>query len=108
MFGDWKVDVVYRPEYLGYVVYMSRKMPNGQEFITKDGKTEVLKPGDFIKSDKQYCFAILDPDQVQRLADAFANKGIHTVNDNVNKGKLEATEKHLEDMRNIVFKGKHV
>ena len=106
MFGEWKVDVVYRPEYLGYAVYMSRKMRGRHDFLNASGKVTSVDEGKAMNLDKQYVFAILDPDQVQGIADAFANVGIHTVNDHKNAGLLEATQNHLEDMRSIVFKTK--
>lgn len=36
---------------------------------------------------------------IKAIADYASNEGLNTENENLLKGKLEATEKHLEDMR---------
>ena len=43
-------------------------------------------------------------DFLKALLDALSDKNIKTENENLLMGKFVATEKHLEDMRKIVFK----
>lgn len=43
-------------------------------------------------------------DFLKALLDALSDKNIKTENENLLMGKFTATEKHLEDMRKIVFK----
>jgi hypothetical protein len=101
--GEWKVQIVYAPGKISNEVYIYRKLPSGQEFLTKDGNSQMVTEGG-PTNDNLY-FAVLDDDQLQEFANALANKGVRTTNDSKNEGLLEATNNHLQDMRKLVFKG---
>lgn len=73
------------------------------------GKTEVLRSGGMVETIdtgvKPEPTLELFPETLQALANALAEVGIKP-QEGYLEGKLEATEKHLEDMRTLVFKKK--
>ena len=104
MFGDYKVQIIERPGTFSNRIYLYKVIPgHGTEYITYKAEVQILKRGEAVKDDELY-FAEMTPDQLQAFAEALANKGIKTTQDSVAQGKLQATEKHLEDMRLITFK----
>jgi hypothetical protein len=104
-FGEWKAQLIERPGVVGYQLYLYRVQHDGKEFLKADGTAILVKAGALEDVDSIY-FASLTNDQIQTLAEAFANKGIQTQNDHKNAGLLEAQKAHLEDMRSLVFKKK--
>lgn len=72
-----------------------------------NGRTEILRdnswyPVDVGAIDQKPTLELM-PQELQGLADALAEKGIKP-QEGFLEGKIEATEKHLEDMRKLVFK----
>lgn len=100
-FGDWEVQIHNNPGYMKNVIYLWRRMPGGTEFLTHKGEVVTVQEGAL---DRDVYFAEMDDEQLQQLANAIANHGVRTTNDSKNEGLLEATNKHLEDMRKLVFK----
>lgn len=100
--GEYKVHIAYSPENLGWFVYLMQNTTQGRLFLLPQGKTKLVKQGETYSGDKLY-FAILQHEEMQALAQAFADNGIKTKDNSLMEGKLQATEKHLEDMRKLVF-----
>lgn len=106
MFGEYTVQIIDNPGYANSRVFLFKKQgPHGTEFLTHTGDRILVAPATELKHEELY-FADLDPDQLQALANALSKRGIKTNADSIAEGKLLATEKHLEDMRKIVFEGK--
>ena len=90
------VDVGYR---FTRDVFIFRRSLGGAEFIQNDGTALFVADG----SAEQPKPAIqLDPEALQALADELAHVGYKPQKGFI-EGKLNATEKHLEDMRKLVF-----
>jgi hypothetical protein len=96
MTNNWLVKIIDKGYKITRDIYIFRR--------TFDGKTELLN-GEVIEyginPDKPTLE--LDPDQLQEFANALNDIGINPKKEFI-EGKLEATEKHLEDMRKLVFK----
>ena len=82
-------------------------------FIEREGKRYIAKPIEleFIEYDgaaKAEPTLVLDrflaPKFLKALAEALDKEGVKTENDYKLQGILEATKKHLEDMRRLVFR----
>lgn len=76
-------------------------MDGKQEFFVQDGehyKTCVVERGDAIKP-----FFTVPHDLLPDLLKALHNQGVKLPDKGHTEGKLEATSKHLEDMRALVF-----
>lgn len=95
---NWRVKIVDVGYKVSKEIFIFRRLPNG--------KTEILQEGGVITSD--YGVAPkptieLYPEMLQELANELSNSGFKP-KEGYMEGKLLATEKHLEDMRKIVFK----
>jgi hypothetical protein len=81
------------------------KNGDGKRLIAKNidlvfepiGECEVVKPTIELSNEFAYDF-------LQALTDALNNEGYVPKEKSFLEGKIEATEKHLEDMRKLVFK----
>ena len=71
----------------------------GMEFLQKDGYWQNVKEG---SCEAVIPTLVLSPDLLPKLADELARNG-YRAEQGFDKGKLEATEKHLEDMRRLTF-----
>ena len=97
---NWKVKIIDK----GYTTLMDIFMyhdvyGNKIEMVAKGGDTlEVFEDGTV----KDPSFK-LTREQLQAFANALNDMGISPQKEYI-EGKLEATEKHLEDMRKLVFK----
>lgn len=87
-------------------VFMFEYLGDGnREFTRADGSKHLEKRGDQAKEeDIIFCRLPFKADKL--LADELSRLGIKTDNDHKIAGTLEATNRHLEDMRALVFKGK--
>jgi len=90
------VDVGYR---FTRDVFIFRRTLGGTEFIQGDGAGLFVAEGEAIPPKPAIQ---LDPEALQALADELARTGYKPQKGFV-EGKLNATEKHLEDMRKLVF-----
>lgn len=106
MFGDWKVQLLEEPGMVGYKLYLHSTTLNHQkQFLTKGGlEIETIEEAG-VPVDKDLSFCHLNHDQLKAIVEAFSEKGFKTSNDHKIEGLLKATNKHLEDMRTLVFKG---
>jgi hypothetical protein len=95
---NWKVQIIDRPGMFGKDLHIFRTDHTGEMFhLYSKGEEQVGKGG--------YADASLHltEEMLQGLADQLLSMGIKPQQGFV-EGKLEATEKHLEDMRTLVFK----
>ena len=103
MKDNWEAKIVECPGIMLKELYLFRDGPEGREFITHSGSIAIKKHGDYIVSEELH-FARMSDNQLQAFANGLALEGIKTTNDSKNEGILQATERHLEDMRSLVFK----
>lgn len=106
---DWHVQTDRPPGFAGVRIYIWRKLPNGdREFMVEGGKiAKTFKDEVALKTPSEVTFATLDDDQVaDQLLAALQKGGFTLPKADHTAGKLEATERHLEDMRKLVFKDK--
>jgi len=94
---NWNIKIIDRGFKLQRDIYIFRQ--------TFDGKMKMLDGKIYeIGAQPEKPSLELDIEQLQEFASALNELGINPKKEFV-EGKLEATEKHLEDMRKLVFKG---
>ncbi len=101
---NWEARVVFNPGRITNSIYISRYRPGHggvREFLRPDDMVVTQIPGKPLK-EEEIVFANLDDDQIRALVVAFDKHGVKRPDAGFTEGKLEATEKHLEDMRSIV------
>lgn len=110
MDGDWKIQINsldYKLESHVFIYRFAGNMIHWVEFKSpelvihsepyREGGADQVKPAFVARRDEAFGIA--------KAFVSFANsQGIKNGEETFVKGKLEATEKHLEDMRNLVFK----
>jgi hypothetical protein len=100
---DWIIRIVDKGYKTERDIYIYRKHFGGKiEVMGADNTTTIYEEGGAIPDNPTLQ---LSPEALQALADALDKIGI-TPKQGFVEGKLEATEKHLEDMRSIAFKKK--
>lgn len=104
-FGEWKAQLVDKFGYKGKAFYLYVDKGSERIFLTQDGTRVVVQEGSRLEDDK-ILFAVFDDDSLQAIVDAFANAGIKPSEASKTEGLLVATERHLDDMRALVFKTK--
>jgi hypothetical protein len=105
MFGEWEVKIVDSIVRMGYYIYLTKRTKEGRVFISNNGEMIHTLTGEQIdKNEEEISFAFLEPDQLKALAEGISAAGVKTQSDFKNEGLLQATNKHLEDMRSLVFK----
>lgn len=95
---NWEIRIIdkgYEPD---RSVYIYRLLYDGK-IMTLDGK--VYGAGDAVPDEP---VMKLSPEQLQAFADELNAVGYKPQKGFI-EGKLEATEKHLEDMRSLILKG---
>ena len=100
----WRVKFVERPEKCGHEMYIYRETQIGiKEFMIfpKMLEFQTIKAGDEVSNG-----LYLSDDLFQKLVDS-VHKDFKPSEGKFTEGKLEATEKHLEDMRKLVFTPPH-
>lgn len=99
MKNEWTIKIVD----VGYTftrdVFIFRRMLGGTEFIQNDGTAFFVAEGSAEQPKPAIC---LDAEALQALADELA-RTVYKPQKGFIEGKLDATEKHLEDMRKLVF-----
>lgn len=94
MSGDWKIKIVDVGYKFTRDIYIFRRLHNG--------KTEILGVGEIKDGDEPKEPTLeLDPQQLQELANTLADNGFKPQKGFV-EGKLQATEKHLSDLRHLL------
>jgi len=105
-FGDYEVLIVQRPLVAPYRIFMYRKISDTEvEYVTKNG-IEICKDEYKYFDEEKFMFGQMYDGQLRNFADAITKMGIQPKDVSVAEGKLQATEKHLEDMRTLVFNKK--
>ena len=100
--GPWRAE--FEREYLTsrYNVYLFSGTGDSRTFLCKDGVGKTIPYGESTeKSD--VIFAQMTQEQLQAMIDGLSELGLKTNRDSIAEGKLQATEKHLDDMRRIVL-----
>lgn len=94
--NDWIIQILDNPAQLTRRIYIFRKL--------SDNRIEMLG-GEVLDSQGVVSKPTLEllPEALQAFADALNELGIRPQKGFL-EGKLEGTEKHLEDMRKLVFK----
>ena len=95
------VAVGNRMPYVDLPVYFVRRV-NGKLFLAKPVKLEYEEMDEQQQSNMEPTLR-LHPDVAQDLVQAFNDVHIRPDKESITEGKLVATEKHLEDMRKLVF-----
>lgn len=86
-------------------IFIVRDDHNGQRWIAKPMVLEWVKHEHGISEDPSLSIhQNVEGEFLKALTDAISEKGIKPESDSKLEGKLIATEKHLEDMRTLVFK----
>lgn len=94
---NWTIRIIDKGYKFTRDVYIFRRVPGGTEFLTGDNTLKTFKEGEAV--DKPTLE--LEPEQLQALADELAKVG-YAPQKGFLQGKLEATEKHLKDMRTLL------
>ena len=100
MKDNWTIKIVDVGYKFARDIYIFRRMLGGAEFI-QDNQTALFVSEGSAEQPKPTIS--LDPEALQALADELAKVG-YAPQKGFIEGKLDATEKHLEDMRTLVFK----
>ena len=97
---EWKI-AIYRPAGLiGYDVTIYRSIGSGEMEVLVGSDMVRFKEGETIPPSLRF----QNPQMLKELVRAIGEMGIREDHQSFSEGKLEATEKHLEDMRTLVFK----
>ena len=94
--NNWTIKIIDTGYEKARSIYIFRQLSSGETMFL-DGK--VLKGGEAPSEPT----IKLEPEQLQALADELSMVGYKPQKGFI-EGKLEATTKHLEDMRSLVFK----
>lgn len=98
--NNWKALLKQKPGLFGVYLYLYCKMQNGKVgYIQGETITEIEEGSVEIPA----TLYIESEEMAQAILEAFSKQGIKLDKGHA-EGKLEATEKHLEDMRRLVFK----
>ena len=100
--NSWKIKLKDNVYIQGKDLYIFRNLNQGTQILKKDGIIETFPENSVIPPEP---FMHLDIGMLQPLSDALAENGIKPQKGFL-EGKLESTEKHLKDMRALVFKKK--
>lgn len=98
----WEARVVFNPGKITNAIYLHRKSDIARRDFVIDGGKIVKTFNTAEPKPDELEFAWLDDDQIRALMTAFDAHGIKRPDAGFTEGKLVATERHLEDMRQIV------
>lgn len=102
MNNEWQFKMHYHPGLIGHLLYMYRVLPYGEkEFVTWEGKRVIVK--DKIVKDDLWLAHIENLESLKSLIDQADSIGIRPDSNARLEGELEATKKHLFDMRAIAY-----
>lgn len=91
--NDWIINIVDPGYKFTREIYIFRRLPNG--------KAEVLGQGEFELGVNFKPSLELTPEQLQALSNALNENGFKP-QEGFTEGKLEATERHLTDLRKLL------
>lgn len=99
MNNNWKIQIIEKPGYFVKEIYIYRRGNAGKiEMLENNGKIKEYKEGSDYTNKP---FISLEPEQMQALSDELSRCG-YKPEKGYQVGKLEATEKHLEDLRKLL------
>lgn len=104
---EWVVKVHEPPGSQAVQIYVFRRLPQGDtEFLIEGGKTaKAVKDSIAMANMSELSFATFPNHELaDMLLAVLQNSGFNLPKADHTAGKLEATERHLEDMRKLVFK----
>jgi hypothetical protein len=97
---NWNVKIIDKGIRIERDIYIYRKLGDKIEIIGAGNTTNIINQFATIPDEPTLS---LNPEALQAFANALNDIGINPQKEFI-EGKLEATEKHLEDMRTLVFK----
>jgi hypothetical protein len=97
---NWKIRIVDGGARTARQIFIMQKDPSGKTLIWRNDKVETLELGQWAEPSFW-----MEPEMLQDFANALNDIGIKPEQGFL-EGKLGATEKHLEDMRTLVFQKK--
>lgn len=97
--NEWNIKIIDVGYRFTRDVFIFRRSLGGAEFIQNDGTALFVPEG---SAETPNPAIKLEPEALQALADELARTGYKPQKGFI-EGKLDATEKHLEDMRKLVF-----
>lgn len=101
-FGDYTVYIQENFQKMTNNVFLFKREQGVDHFVKGNGTVQAVERGEVAKLD-ELVFAEMSDDQLRAFASALSERGIKPDHVSVAEGKLEATQKHLEDMRLIAL-----
>ncbi len=98
---NYKIKIVEDGPWDLYKIYVHRRLPNGDVEVQYNDIGKTFPRGSAIPIEPSFK---LSREMLEEFADELSNMKFKPKEASYTQGKLESTEKHLEDMRNIVFK----
>ena len=101
MSNEWQVRIQYEIGMIGYALYMYRKNYDGTvDYKTLSGDIKVAQNK---KVDKPlYLFVFESRSQLRQLMEQAEKQGVQAPSTDNALGRLEATERHLQDLRLLI------
>lgn len=96
----WKLKIVEVGYKMGRDLYIFRRVGGKTEIMQPDGTIKTFNEGEVYDA---VPFMEMDTDMLQQFSDELSKNGFKPQKGFI-EGKLDAVEKHLEDMRTLVFK----
>lgn len=90
---------------VGYFLYIFRQDHQGKTFILRQDTEEEITPE---RQTAEPTLYLPEQGMLKELVAAISNLGIRPDHQSFTEGKYEASQKHLEDMRRLVFEDKEV
>lgn len=87
-----------------FAVYLTKRYEAGRTGIVEPVVMTIRQPGD--ESISFPPAMLLEQEEAQRFIDELWNAGLRPTEGTGSAGSLAATQRHLDDMRALVFKGK--
>lgn len=104
---NWKVLAQQEMGSESIRLYVFRKMDGYTEFTTKGGtERQTVKASDPRDADKLWFGEFPNTEVAGLVLEAVQKIGVPLPSKDYTAGKLEATERHLEDLHQLVFKEK--
>ena len=98
--NNWTIKIIDKGYKFERDIFIFRRVGNKTEMLNGDGTATFYEEGSAVVDKPTLS---LNPETLQAFADELAYIGIKPQKGFL-EGKIEATEKHLEDMRKLVFK----
>lgn len=96
IYGEPVAQIIDEPARIGRALYIYRKVDGGTEVLYSDKRITIREGEATVEPTLR-----LSPEELQQLANALAKAGYNPSKEYV-EGKLEATQSHLADMRQLL------